>query len=78
MTARPNVQMLDINQPDMHEIDAWKAACGFPTDNAAAMALRVDRHTIPNWRKRDLTHVERLALAAVYHRIKPFGSEWKP
>jgi hypothetical protein len=58
--------------PFDRSVNDWMYECGFATDNAASSALQVDRHTIANWRKRDLTKFERLAMAAVYHRIEPF------
>lgn len=71
--ASTDAQMLCTKTDEIeHPLDDWMRACGFVTDNSAAHALRVHRNTLPNMRKRDLTHIERLAMAAIYHRIKPF------
>jgi hypothetical protein len=52
--------------------DDWMQACGLPTVNAAANTLGVHRNTATTMRTRELTKLERLAMAAAYHRIKPF------
>jgi hypothetical protein len=72
MISAANVQKCDIPRALFHPLDDWMRACGYATDNAAAVMLQVDRQTIPRWRKRELSKVERLAMAAVYHRIRPF------
>lgn len=69
-----NVQKLDTNHAETdHPLDVFMRVCGLPTDNAVAVLLQLDRHTIANWRKRELTKLELLALAALYHRIAPFN-----
>lgn len=52
--------------------DDWMQACGLPTVNAAANTLGVHRNTATTMRTRELTKLERLAMAAAYHRIQPF------
>lgn len=67
-----DVQKWGIPRAILHPLDDWMQACGYATDHAAAMVLHVDRKTIPRWRTRELSKVERLAMAALYHRIPPF------
>lgn len=64
-----DVQILDC---EIDPIDVWRQRCGIPSDNAAANLLCVHRHTIANMRGRYLTRMERLAMAAVEHKLEPF------
>jgi hypothetical protein len=63
---------MDTKTEEMSPFADWMQACGLPTINAAANALGVHRHTAERMHKRELTKFERLAMAAAYHRIKPF------
>jgi len=67
-----DVQIMDIELSKTCPFADWMQACGLPTINAAANCLGVHRHTAEAMRTRELTKIERLAMAAVYHRIKPF------
>lgn len=60
----------DNDKPNV--FDDWMQACGLPTVNAAANTLGVHRNTATTMRTRELTKLERLAMAAAYHRIRPF------
>lgn len=53
-------------------IDRWRRECGIPSDNAAANALCVHRHTVANMRSRELLRIERLAMAAVKAKLAPW------
>lgn len=69
---RCNVQIVDTISEQLSPFEDWMRACGLSTLNAAANSLAIHRHTAEAMRGRPLTKIERLAMAAIYHRIKPF------
>lgn len=63
------VQIVDTK---LSIFEDWMQACGLPTIASAANALAIHRHTAEAMRTRELTKLEGLAMAAVYHRLRPF------